>query len=164
MAYGKAVDGGEAGRAVVELDVLRAPTDVRGVHLELHVDHDAVTGRDLPEAEGEPAVAAPLLRGRGLDRVDVHGLEPPFVEDERGVPDPAPALDRETALVEEPAAETLRCAHLEAGDSTARARLAPDLAEDAQKRNEHDRGEEDEEDTTRGQLECVGRIPVCGRA
>src|SRR3954465_13622859 len=79
-------DGERAGEAddrllgVVELDRVRTAPDVRRVDLELQPDAQHVAGLQRVVAQHDPPVAARLADGRGLDRVDLHPLDPPIGE------------------------------------------------------------------------------------
>src|SRR6266699_6658555 len=78
-----AVDGEKELLAVVQLDTLRPPTDVRRVDLERDPEREVLPGLDLAEAEVELAVGRVFVQRRR--RESVHGvlLGPAWPKDER---------------------------------------------------------------------------------
>src|SRR5262249_39952417 len=94
--------------AGVELDVLRtAPGEGRCVQLELHIEHERLALRDVPEPEREPPVPARLADRARLDRVDRHAFRPAGIEHERRLLQLLARVDVEARAPEQAATETL---------------------------------------------------------
>ena len=106
-----AMDGGDLRLGVVELEAVGAVADVGRVDLELHPDDEPVAGVDAVVAEHDAPVAAGLADRRGLDRVELHALDPALVEDEPRVLDGAQRADLDARLEEQPAAHRRRRGH-----------------------------------------------------
>src|SRR3977135_302211 len=78
----RAVDVGERGRAVVDLDVLPALADVRRVDLAVDPGDQLLAGLQLAVGEHDLAVLAVGFARFRHDRVDAHRLPPAAVEDD----------------------------------------------------------------------------------
>src|SRR4051812_40926320 len=87
--------------------------DVRRVHLELQEEQVVVAGRDVPEIERKPPVAARLADRARLDGVEGHPLEPAGIEHERRVANLANRLDVKARLEDQAAADAPRRVQLE---------------------------------------------------
>src|SRR5918999_3941573 len=128
-----AVDASQEGLAVVQLHVVRMPADVRGIDLELHEHEQRLTGRNPAEIERDAPVAARLADRCGLQRVQVHLLEPAGIEDERRAPDLAPRANVKARHPEDAATKSRGRVDLQRSGGGVPARRRRPLAEDIER-------------------------------
>src|SRR2546423_559464 len=141
-----AVDREDGCFAVVELDVLRAATDVRRIDLERYEEDQRLAGGDVAEPVRDPAITVGL--GQGLRRDAVHGvtLRPAGVEDEECILNVLARCDVETRRVDDPA--TRACGRVDLQRRTRRysgRRLRP-LAEEVEEASDKERRQEGEQE------------------